>query len=366
MTSPTPKLNNNETNVEEKFDRETILISITFLIIIILLALFGNILVVIAFRVFQNLRNMTNYFIVSLAVADILVAAISMPVWGAYIITGPEWKFDIWVEQVWSCVDILCGVASILHLCFISLERYVCITSPLTYHDRMTTRKAVIAIFGIWSFSIFMAVLKIILWSVPPPSYEIAVSISCFFIPLVIMLICYMQIYRAAHHQIKKIILTVHGSPKRFLLSKELKAAKTVGAVIGAFVICWGPFFVLNLVYALCKSCSPIPEEAVLAAKWLHYVNSVLNPIIYACMNKDFRSAFKKILAFSCFYIVPGIRRQEMVWERSIYSERTSLRSTRGSSLRGKSSLKDNSSLRSCTSHVEMNGYHSCDKPYFV
>lgn len=211
-----------------------------------------------------------------------------------------------------------------------------------------------------------MAVLKIILWSVPPPSYEIAVSVSCFFIPLVIMLICYMQIYRAAHHQIKKIILTVHGSPKRFLLSKELKAAKTVGAVIGAFVICWGPFFVLNLVYALCKSCSPIPEEAVLAVKWLHYVNSVLNPIIYACMNKDFRSAFKKILAFSCFYIVPGIRRQEMVWERSIYSERTSLRSTRGSSLRGKSSLKDNSSLRSCTSHVEMNGYHSCDKPYFV
>lgn len=100
MTSPTPKLNNNETNVEEKFDRETILISITFLIIIILLALFGNILVVIAFRVFQNLRNMTNYFIVSLAVADILVAGISMPVWGAYIITGPEWKFDIWVEQV--------------------------------------------------------------------------------------------------------------------------------------------------------------------------------------------------------------------------------------------------------------------------
>ena len=100
MTSPTLKLNNNETNVEEKFDRETILISITFLIIIILLALFGNVLVVIAFRVFQNLRNMTNYFIVSLAVADILVAAISMPVWGAYIITGPEWKFDIWVEQV--------------------------------------------------------------------------------------------------------------------------------------------------------------------------------------------------------------------------------------------------------------------------
>ena len=263
---------------------------------------------------------------------------------------------------MWSCVDILCGVASILHLCFISLERYVCISSPFTYHDKMTTSKAVVAILGIWSFSIFMAVLKLILWSMPPPIYEIVVSVLCFFIPLLIMLVCYMKIYMAARHQIKKMILTVHGSPKRFLLSKELKAAKTVGAVIGAFVICWGPFFVLNLIYGLCKGCSPLPKESVLAAKWLHYVNSVLNPIIYACMNKDFRSAFKKLLAFSCFFI-PGVQRQEMTLEKSFYSERTSLRSQRGSSFRGANSLKENSSLRS---QKEFNGYHSCEKPCFV
>ena len=270
--------------------------------------------------------------------------------------------FPVACFQVWSCVDILCGVASILHLCFISLERYVCISSPFTYHDKMTTSKAVVAIFGIWLFSIFMAVLKLILWWMPPPIYEIIVSVLCFFIPLLIMLVCYMKIYEAARHQIKKMILTVHGSPKRFLLSKELKAAKTVGAVIGAFVICWGPFFVLNLIYGLCQSCLPLPEESVLAAKWLHYVNSVLNPIIYACMNKDFRSAFKKLLAFSCFFI-PGIQRQDLTLEKSFYSERNSIRSQRGNSFRGGNSLKENSSLRS---QKEMNGYHSCEKPCFV
>lgn len=264
--------------------------------------------------------------------------------------------------QVWSCVDILCGVASILHLCFISLERYVCISSPLTYHERVTKFKAVVSIFAIWLFSIFMAVLKIIMWSMPPPFYEIIVSVLCFFVPLVIMLVCYMKIFMAARQQIKKMILTVHGSPKRFLLSKELKAAKTVGAVIGAFVICWGPFFVLNLIFGLCESCSPLPEESVLAAKWLHYVNSVLNPIIYACMNKDFRSAFKKLLAFSCFFI-PGIQRQDMVLEKSFYSERNSVRSHRGSSFRGVNSRKESSSLRS---YKEMNGYNSCEKPCFV
>lgn len=101
MTSSTPSHANNGTNMTEKFDQEVILISTTFLVIIILMALFGNVLVVIAFFVFQKLRNVTNYFIVSLAVADILVAAVSMPVWSAYLITGPMWMFDLWVQQVY-------------------------------------------------------------------------------------------------------------------------------------------------------------------------------------------------------------------------------------------------------------------------
>ena len=100
MTSSTPIPENNGTSMEEKFEKETVLISTTFLVIIIVMALFGNVLVVVAFAVFQKLRTVTNYFIVSLAVADILVAGISMPVWFAYLITGPKWMFDLWVQQV--------------------------------------------------------------------------------------------------------------------------------------------------------------------------------------------------------------------------------------------------------------------------
>ena len=278
---------------------------------------------------------------------------------------GQYTKILCFLDQVWSCVDILCGVASILHLSLISIERYICISSPLTYHEKMSTTKVLVAILIIWLFSIFMAALNLIIWSVPPPVYEIIVSVLCFFIPLVVMLVCYMKIYKAARHQIKKMILTVQGSPKKFLLSKELKAAKTVAAVIGAFVICWGPFFVLNLIFGLCKSCSPLPEESVLAAKWLHYVNSVLNPIIYACMNKDFRAAFKKLLAFICFFL-PGVQRQDMTLERSFYSERNSVRSARGSSFKEVNCRKESSSLHSNVSYKDINGYQSWGKPCFV
>lgn len=100
MTTSAPTTGSNGTAMEEKFDNKTILISTTFLVIIIIMALFGNFLVVIAFGVFQKLRTMTNYFIVSLAVADILVATVSMPVWFAYLITGPKWMFDSWIQQV--------------------------------------------------------------------------------------------------------------------------------------------------------------------------------------------------------------------------------------------------------------------------
>ena len=100
MASHTPGNGSNAADEEIKFDEKTVFISTTFLVLVILMALFGNFLVIVAFAIFQKLRNVTNYFIVSLAVADILVAGISMPVWAAYLITGPTWKFDTWVAQV--------------------------------------------------------------------------------------------------------------------------------------------------------------------------------------------------------------------------------------------------------------------------
>ncbi|EDO35292.1 predicted protein [Nematostella vectensis] len=322
------------------------------------MALFGNLLVLSAFWVFRRLRTVTNFFIISLAVADILVAVVSMPVWAAYLIGGPSVILSSWLNKVWNFMDILCGVASIVHLCFISLERCICISSPLTYHDTVTTEKAKIAISCIWIFAAIMAGLKIVLWNTPPPVYELAVTISCFIIPLIIMTGSYMKMFTTARHQIKKMILTVQGKPKRFLLSKEIKAAKTVAVVIGGFVICWCPFFVLNLMYGLCEACRPLPTESILVAKWMHYVNSVLNPIIYACMNKDFRKAFKKHLMYACACMLgksySGLLRES----RSLHSET-------GWSFRGTSFRSRNGSVRSyADSYTLRSNYNSIEMGY--
>ena len=73
----------------------------------------------------------------------------------------------------------------------------------------------------------------------------------------------------------------------------NLKAARTFSIVIGAFVVCWCPFFVVTLLYFYFGA--SINKNVLAMVKWLPYGNSALNPLIYSCLNKNFRAAFKDV-----------------------------------------------------------------------
>jgi len=78
-------------------------------------------------------------------------------------------------------------------------------------------------------------------------------------------------------------------SKKLCKFAKEKKAAKTLGTVMGIFIICWLPFFVNNLLMGICQeSCSQSPLVSAILT-WLGWINSAMNPVIYACMARDFR-----------------------------------------------------------------------------
>lgn len=286
-----PNLTRNGSKTSDINDPLSIL-SFSCLLLIMCATLFGNSLVILAFKRNSKIRTVTNYFVVSLAVADILVALVSMPIWAAYLMSAVELQHGI--LKVWTFMDILCGVASIINLTAISIERYFCISYPLNYHTTMTSLKAITTIIIIWIFSIIMSSLKIMLWHWPPPKYELMVVISCFFVPLVIMCTTYHFIFKTARYQARQIALMINGNVKNFLLASEMRAAKTLAVVMGAFVISWGPFFIINIVYGFCHKC--VTPESVVVAKWMHYTNSLFNPIVYACMNKEFRKAFCFIL----------------------------------------------------------------------
>lgn len=97
-----------------------------------------------------------------------------------------------------------------------------------------------------------MTILKLLLWGGPTKVYQLTSFVLCFATPVLVMSYAYIMIFRVSRTQVKKMIFKIGEKTKRFCLPKELKAAKTLGVVMGAFVLCWFPFFFLNIYHAMC------------------------------------------------------------------------------------------------------------------
>ncbi|CAB3221033.1 unnamed protein product [Arctia plantaginis] len=82
-------------------------------------------------------------------------------------------------------------------------------------------------------------------------------------------------------------------------VANEQKATKVLGLVFFTFVLCWAPFFLLNILFAACPACI-VPEHVVDICLWLGYVSSTINPIIYTVFNRTFRAAFLRLLRCHC------------------------------------------------------------------
>ncbi|XP_076438149.1 alpha-1A adrenergic receptor-like [Babylonia areolata] len=329
---------------------------------VVLCTVVGNVMVLLAVFVNSHLRSTTNYFIVNLAIADLLLGTTVLP-FSASLEVFKKWLFGQVFCDIWAAIDVLCCTASIFSLCVISIDRYIGVTRPLRRSAIMTERRAVYVVLLIWLLALAISVAPLIGWKEPAgedphvctvttqTGYVLFSASASFYIPLSIILLVYFRIYREAikHSRFLStgvkttkvdesggVTLRVHkGAATGCVLSssssppsghqsssssersecslgqktpvrmtaagrvarfrRETKAAKTLGIVVGVFILCWFPFFFILPLGSLCPSCN-IPPLLFNIFFWLGYCNSLMNPVIYACSSREFRFAFRRIL----------------------------------------------------------------------
>ncbi|XP_061887397.1 alpha-1A adrenergic receptor-like [Entelurus aequoreus] len=320
----------------------------TVLVVFLVFGVLGNILVILSVLCHHHWRSVTHYFIANLAAADLLLSSAVVPFSATSEALG-RWMFGRSFCSVWAALDVLCCTASILSLCVISIDRYLAVSYPLRYPAIATGRRGLAAVAALWGVSAAISVGPLFGWKEPDPEdetvcriteepgYALFSALGSFYIPLAVILSMYCRVYSVAKRKTRTlkrgsdaagveaegVTLRVHrgnaartekheegdGSgrskhitntlSKMLKLPKEEKAAKTLGVVVGCFILCWLPFFLVLPIGSIFPSCKP-PETVFKITFWLGYFNSCINPVIYPCFSQEFKKAFCHVLHGRC------------------------------------------------------------------
>ncbi|XP_054848162.1 5-hydroxytryptamine receptor 1E [Eublepharis macularius] len=350
-----------ETNmaVKSKTVTENMLITLT-LSIITTLTMLLNSSVISAICTTKKLHQPANYLICSLAVTDLLVAVLVMPLSITYIVME-RWTLGHFLCEIWLSIDMTCCTCSILHLCVIALDRYWAITDAIEYARKRTAKRAGFMIVTVWTISVFISMPPLFWRNQSSYSnstecqiqhnhviYTIYSTLGAFYIPLTLILILYYRIYHAAKSLYQK-----RGS-SRHLSSRSTDSQNSFANCKLTQTFCVSDFstsdptmefdrmnasvrtptsdndldlsgdrqqissvrerkaarilglilsaFILSWLPFFIKELivgiglSTVSTELAHFLTWLGYVNSLINPLLYTSFNEDFKLAFKKLV----------------------------------------------------------------------
>lgn len=308
----------NSTVQEERLSRSILIATVVIDLLCVIFGIIGNIVVTV-YNVFLNInRNPTSYFVLNLAVSDLLVCGIYFPTYITQcvrILLGNTEDTNL-ACQINLAITGASLSLSVVNIMVLTIDRYISITLPLKYPNIVTSRRACIALVGVWCAGLTNGVLifantkstGVPLLCEVDMIVSLGVTVVCFYIPLTATVVFNIKILRIARAQRRKIAAqatpcetsaSTAVSPRRHL-ARQFKLFKTFTVVFGCFIFCVTPLPVLGMTNLLVCGGECIPTEVIIIAGIMAGANSILNPFIYGVRHEEYRRAFKLLLYQPC------------------------------------------------------------------
>lgn len=275
------------------------------------LSLAGNSLFCLAFYRNRRLRTITNLYVLSLAVADLMVTIFVFP--SIVVASGlRRWPFSYIFCQCTGFLLIFWSKVSLCILALTSINRYFCVVKPERYTALFTKKKTVASIFSVWIFLfilhlIFNVALHVVYKWHPNDLYcrgtyhgtekVIEISFACLtFLSMSLVLFGYGSVYRVIRQHNNAVVPSLQDatSSQGALRVQEIKASRVLFAAVFSFCVSWipsGALAVLEFGFEV-----TIPSVARSIPLLFASISAWINPVIYGVMNRAVRKEFVNVL----------------------------------------------------------------------
>ncbi|XP_076074684.1 visual pigment-like receptor peropsin isoform X2 [Mytilus galloprovincialis] len=310
-------MTNNETNTPALLLSPLILTSLgVYLTIAIVIGTLANGSALYVFFTNKQLRSPTNMFIISLLICDFLMCTVGAPLPAASNFAH-RWLWG-WSGCVFHGFTVyILGLTNLYILTAISVDRYIIIAKPLQA-SKINHRVVGISVFLCYFFGFVWSFLPLVGWSeyvfegagtacgisydynsASAFSYNIAIFINCYWIPIFIMIYCYYYVFMTIRSMARNTAFDRKSRIAKRNLRIEKKMAKTIALMIGVFMFAWTPYAVAAFWVAF--GFGELPVIVSTSASMFAKSASVWNPLIYVYTNKQFRKAFYEKIPCSGF-----------------------------------------------------------------